>query len=212
MNEATTYQAGAGFAGDSRGSGWRIRRNRIAYREWRATTGVRRNCRTGTEIGFGSGLSAEPRRSRRCAGGKAGLSRCSRPTSTILPWRRSQPQSRRLCVSAGYVMILCDTHDRADLQDEYLNAMRSQVVQGYVVVNAVRSEALSAAVARGDPIVFVGRRNPDRGGSFVGIDNWRAGRMRQTIWARADQGACGHLPLARIIGNARPCRRLHDPP
>jgi LacI family transcriptional regulator len=77
--------------------------------------------------------------------------------------------------AAGYVMILCDTHDRADLQDEYLNAMRSQVVQGYVVVNAVRSEGLSAAVTRGDPIVFVGRRNPDRGGSFVGIDNWRAG-------------------------------------
>ena len=71
--------------------------------------------------------------------------------------------------SAGYVMILCDTHDRAELQDEYLHAMRSQVVQGYVVVNAVRSEALSASVARGDPIVFVGRRNPDGGGSFVGI-------------------------------------------
>src|SRR3954451_7072628 len=34
--------------------------------------------------------------------------------------------------SEGYVMILCDTHDRADLQDEYLLAMRSQVVQGYV--------------------------------------------------------------------------------
>ena len=30
---------------------------------------------------------------------------------------------------AGYTMILCDTHDRPDLQDDYLNAMRSQVVQ-----------------------------------------------------------------------------------
>jgi LacI family transcriptional regulator len=77
--------------------------------------------------------------------------------------------------SAGYVMILCDTHDRAELQDEYLHAMRSQVVQGYVLVNAVRSEALSAAVRRRDPIVFVGRRNPDGGGAFVGIDNRQAG-------------------------------------
>src|SRR5919112_919944 len=78
--------------------------------------------------------------------------------------------------SAGYVMILCDTHDRAELQDDYLQAMRSQVVQGYIVVNPVRSEALSASIARGDPIVFVGRRNPDGGGSFVGIDDRRAGR------------------------------------
>ena len=87
--------------------------------------------------------------------------------------------------SAGYVMILCDTHDRAELQDEYLHAMRSQVVQGYVLVNAVRSEALSASVARGDPIVFVGRRNPDGGGSFVGIDNRRAGAdAADHLWAR----------------------------
>ncbi len=87
--------------------------------------------------------------------------------------------------SAGYVMILCDTHDRAELQDEYLHAMRSQVVQGYVLVNAVRSEALSASVARGDPIVFVGRRNPDGGGSFVGIDNRRAGAdAADHFWAQ----------------------------
>ena len=87
--------------------------------------------------------------------------------------------------SAGYVMILCDTHDRAELQDEYLHAMRSQVVQGYVLVNAVQSEALSASVARGDPIVFVGRRNPDGAGSFVGIDNRRAGAdAADHLWAR----------------------------
>ncbi|MBM6594381.1 LacI family DNA-binding transcriptional regulator [Microvirga pudoricolor] len=87
--------------------------------------------------------------------------------------------------SAGYVMILCDTHDRADLQDEYLHAMRSQVVQGYVVVNAVRSEGLSEAVSRGDPVVFVGRRNPDGGGSFVGIDNRGAGAdAADHLWAR----------------------------
>ncbi|WP_210494053.1 LacI family DNA-binding transcriptional regulator [Microvirga antarctica] len=77
--------------------------------------------------------------------------------------------------AAGYVMILCDTHDRPDLQDEYLHAMRSQGVRGYVLVNAVDSLALAGAVGRGDPIVFVGRRNPVGPGPFVGIDNYRAG-------------------------------------
>lgn len=77
--------------------------------------------------------------------------------------------------AAGYVMILCDTHDRADLQDEYLQAMRSQFVQGYVMVSAVASPALRDAVARGEPVVFVSRRNPEGEGAYVGIDDNAAG-------------------------------------
>ncbi|WP_293867541.1 LacI family DNA-binding transcriptional regulator [uncultured Alsobacter sp.] len=76
---------------------------------------------------------------------------------------------------AGYVMILCDTHDRADLQDEYLQAMRAQVAHGYVMVSSVRSPELSAAVERGDPMVFVGRRSPYGPAAYVGIDNRQAG-------------------------------------
>lgn len=76
---------------------------------------------------------------------------------------------------AGYVMILCDTHDRADLQDEYLQAMRAQVAHGYVIVSSVRSPELSAAVERGDPLVFVGRRSPYGPSAYVGIDNRKAG-------------------------------------
>ena len=61
---------------------------------------------------------------------------------------------------AGYTMILCDTHDRPDLQDDYLNAMRSQVVQGYVMVATQPRPGLQDFVARGAPMVFVSRRSP----------------------------------------------------
>jgi LacI family transcriptional regulator len=77
--------------------------------------------------------------------------------------------------SAGYVMILCDTHDRADLQDQYLQAMRSQLVHGYVMVSAVKSAELRDTAARGEPIVFVSRRSPEGDGAYVGIDNRAAG-------------------------------------
>ncbi len=77
--------------------------------------------------------------------------------------------------AAGYVMFLCDTHDRAALQDEYLYAMRSQSVRGYVLVTAVPSPGLEAFVASNAPIVFVSRCNPHGPGAFVGIDNRRAG-------------------------------------
>lgn len=76
---------------------------------------------------------------------------------------------------AGYVMILCDTHDRPDLQDDYLNAMRSQVVQGYVMVASQPSPGLRDFVARGAPMVFVSRRSPFGTCAFVGPDNHAAG-------------------------------------
>nr|WP_295828621.1 LacI family DNA-binding transcriptional regulator [uncultured Azospirillum sp.] len=77
--------------------------------------------------------------------------------------------------AAGYVMILCDTHDRPDLQDEYLRAMRSRFAEGFILVSAVASPELEASLDRREPIVFVNRRNPYGGGPFIGIDNRQAG-------------------------------------
>jgi LacI family transcriptional regulator len=77
--------------------------------------------------------------------------------------------------SAGYVMILCDTHDRADLQDEYLHAMRAQLVRGFVLVASVPSPGLTELSAQRAPMVFVTRRDPNGRGLFVGIDDRKAG-------------------------------------
>lgn len=78
---------------------------------------------------------------------------------------------------AGYVMVLCDNHDRADLQDEYLLEMRAQLVRGVVLLGAVPSAQLEVAIASGDPLLFVNRRSPVPGDTaFVGIDNHKAGR------------------------------------
>jgi LacI family transcriptional regulator len=86
---------------------------------------------------------------------------------------------------AGYVMILCDTHDRPDLQDEYLHAMRAQAVQGYVLVASVPSPGLDAFMAEGAPIVFVGRPSATGAGAFVGIDNRQAGAdAADYLWSR----------------------------
>jgi LacI family transcriptional regulator len=87
--------------------------------------------------------------------------------------------------AAGYVMFLCDTHDRPDLQDDYLYAMRSQGVQGYVLVACVPSPGLKEFADAGAPIVFVSRRNPCGTGAFVGIDNIRAGAdAADYFWSR----------------------------
>jgi LacI family transcriptional regulator len=81
--------------------------------------------------------------------------------------------------SVGLVMVLCDTHDRADLQDEYLLEMRAQLVRATVLLGAVASRQLDALTQAGDMLLFVGRRSPAARGPgpacFIGIDNRRAG-------------------------------------
>lgn len=113
--------------------------------------------------------------------GRALRHRASRVVAMLAP-NLDNPAMAAIAVSvesalrdAGYVMILCDTHDRAELQDDYLRAMRDQLVAGYVMVSAVRSKGLEETLKRGDPTVFVARRNPLGGGAYVGIDNRQAG-------------------------------------
>lgn len=101
--------------------------------------------------------------------------------------------------AAGYVMILCDTHDEPTLQDEYLAAMRAQSVEGYIVVSAVASDGLAAFLQRGEPVVLVGRRQPPgmMSAAFVGIDNREAGRVAAEflLGAGIEQPAVVHTAL-----------------
>ena len=99
--------------------------------------------------------------------------------------------------TAGYVMILCDTHDQPDLQDEYLNAMRSQVVRGYIMVASVPSAVLKDFVADGAPMVFVNRRPPFGRGAFVVIDNIKAGADAADMLWSGGLRRCGVLAPAQ---------------
>ncbi len=96
-------------------------------------------------------------------------------------------------------MILCDTHDRADLQDDYLRAMREQFVAGYVMVGAVRSPGL-AERRRHDPMVFVARRNPLGGGAYVGIDNREAGADAADYFHARHSRSRRRLPHLAVSG------------
>ncbi|WP_421726175.1 LacI family DNA-binding transcriptional regulator [Bauldia sp.] len=76
----------------------------------------------------------------------------------------------------GLTMVLCDTHDRADLQDEYLMEMRVQFARAIVFLGVVDSPKLDEFRNGAIPLLFVNRRPPKGKASFVGIDNRQAGR------------------------------------
>jgi LacI family transcriptional regulator len=79
----------------------------------------------------------------------------------------------------GFVMVLCDTHDQPDIQDEYLMEMRAQLVRATVLLGAVASPQLARMARDNEPLLFVNRRSPDGDGRalpYIGIDNERAGR------------------------------------
>jgi LacI family transcriptional regulator len=75
------------------------------------------------------------------------------------------------------VMVLCDTHDRPELQDEYLREMQAQQARAVVLLGAVDSPQLRLMRGGAMPIIFVNRRDPIGAGKamFVGIDNRAAG-------------------------------------
>jgi len=77
---------------------------------------------------------------------------------------------------AGYVMVLCDTHDQPELQDEYLLEMTSHYARGLVLLGAVDSPQLARLAQRPGQLVFVNRRSPVplSQARFVGIDNLAA--------------------------------------
>jgi LacI family transcriptional regulator len=98
---------------------------------------------------------------------------------------------------AGYIMVLCDTHDVAALQDEYLLEMRAQLAQATVLLGAVASPVLRQFRAAGEPLLFVNRRCPgERRAPFVGIDNRAAGREVADFFLSR-----GTPPLALIHGS-----------
>ncbi|MFY8105922.1 MAG: LacI family DNA-binding transcriptional regulator [Elstera sp.] len=78
----------------------------------------------------------------------------------------------------GSVMVLCDTHDRPDLQDEYLLEMRAQLARAIVLLGAVASPQLQEFQRTGEALLLVNRRWPQQSGEtvetpppFVGVDN-----------------------------------------
>ena len=78
----------------------------------------------------------------------------------------------------GLVMVLCDTHDRPELQDEYLREMQAHQARAIVLLAAVESPMLAVMRDGATPLVFVNRRDPGGGKAscYVGIDNGAAGR------------------------------------
>jgi len=104
---------------------------------------------------------------------------------------------------AGSVMVLCDTHEQPELQDEYLLEMRSHYARGLVLLGAVDSPVLRSFVLAGEPLVFVNRRSPVDGAGqrYVGIDNLTAGAEVARWIAAHGSGAVG-LIHARLSSSA----------
>jgi LacI family transcriptional regulator len=100
---------------------------------------------------------------------------------------------------SGLVMVLCDTHDQPELQDEYLREMLAQQARAIILLGAVDSPKLREVQGMTTPLIFVNRRNPSGSdGTFVGIDNRRAGGdvARWAIAQRLRKIALFHAPTS----------------
>jgi LacI family transcriptional regulator len=77
---------------------------------------------------------------------------------------------------AGMSMLLCNTAESPERQDDYLEQVISRGISAVVLLGAVESPGLLRIAKTDTPVVFVNRRPPDPvKGHFVGIDNRSAG-------------------------------------
>jgi LacI family transcriptional regulator len=106
----------------------------------------------------------------------------------------------------AHTMLLCNTNEDPERQDDYLIEMRAHMVRAIVLLGAVRSPILERFVADGEPIVFVIRECPVAGtGPYIGIDNYAAGRDIADHFAEKGYGPCGviHGPLSSSASRGR---------
>jgi LacI family transcriptional regulator len=142
---------------------------------------------------------------RPASAGRALRQRTSRLVA-VLAANLANPAMAAIAASAeaalrehGLVMVLCDTHDRPELQDEYLREMLAQQARAIVLLGAVESAMLGKVQEAQTPLVFVNRRAPAGvAGAFVGIDNRRAGEeVAEFALARSCRAAALiHAPVS----------------
>lgn len=106
----------------------------------------------------------------------------------------------------GYSMILCNTDETAELQDDYLDEMEQHQVAAILLLGAVDTSTLRKATGSRTPVVFLNRRAPDRClMPFVGIDNLAAGRSvaEHFLAQRYEPIGMIHGPLASTASRER---------
>lgn len=98
----------------------------------------------------------------------------------------------------GYTVVLCNTDNLGHLMVEQIRMLRDQRVEGIILGSAHRRDpAVEALVASGFPCVMYNRRLASGAGSYVVLDNVRAGTEATRHFLRL-----GHRRIAFLAGPA----------
>lgn len=96
----------------------------------------------------------------------------------------------------GLGIVLADSHDQPDLQDEHLRELQSHQPIAIALLGAVRSPFLTELRGTAMPLLFVNRPCPDApDAAYVGVDNVAAGA--EVAMRLIDAGA---VPMGLIQG------------
>ena len=107
--------------------------------------------------------------------------------------------------SIGALMLLGNTDEDPALQDRYLQELQSINISAVMILSAVDSPLL-ATVVQERPVVFINRMARGvTGGSFVGIDDYKAARELAGAIARSATGPIGvvHGPMYSVASENR---------
>lgn len=113
---------------------------------------------------------------------------------------------QRALNTTGNAMTLCNTRENPQMQDAYIDEMRSHLVSAFVLLGAVDTTGLRRLLEDDYPVVFVNRKCPvEARYPFVGIDNYAAGRDVAAHFASRGYSDCAalHGPLISSASRER---------
>lgn len=99
-------------------------------------------------------------------------------------------------LKAGYVVILCNTDESSDKEDQYLNVLASQNVQGILITPARNTnKGLDAITNRGIALALVDRATFGLDACSVAVDDAKGGELALThLWE------LGHREIVLLTG------------
>ena len=98
---------------------------------------------------------------------------------------------------SGYMLILADTHEKAEKERKYLDILYKRRVDALVLATIDSSgDAVSKFIANDIPVVFIDNIPKLDGISAITIDNKKAGQIAVDYLL-----SCGHRQIATIIGS-----------
>ncbi|MCF7937659.1 MAG: LacI family transcriptional regulator [Spirochaetales bacterium] len=99
----------------------------------------------------------------------------------------------------GYSVILCDSEDRADREDYYVEMLIQKGVDGFILTPADTNQLFEKLRVTEIPSVQIDRKLEDFPADFIGIDNFKSSERMTELFLSEGRKKIGYVGYSRTL-------------